>query len=70
MLGPSLLVRRVVSSASKGRQPALRLTYLNAKGLAEPIRLALTIGGIPFEDKHVGYPEVHTLRQQGRHGIA
>ena len=62
------LIRRAISSTTP--RPALRLTYFDMKGLAEPIRLALTIGDIAFEDVRVGYGDVHTLRQQGRHDCA
>eukprot|EP00608_Synchroma_pusillum_P005881 CAMPEP_0198419514 /NCGR_PEP_ID=MMETSP1452-20131203/263_1 /TAXON_ID=1181717 /ORGANISM="Synchroma pusillum, Strain CCMP3072" /LENGTH=207 /DNA_ID=CAMNT_0044139645 /DNA_START=96 /DNA_END=719 /DNA_ORIENTATION=- len=30
--------------------PPLRLTYFNIEARAEPVRLALKIGGVPFED--------------------
>ncbi|CAD7700301.1 unnamed protein product [Ostreobium quekettii] len=33
--------------------PTLKLTYFNIKGRAEPIRLALYIGGIEFEDNRL-----------------
>lgn len=33
--------------------PSYRLTYFDIKGLAEPIRLAFTIGQVPFEDIRV-----------------
>ncbi|KAJ3281313.1 hypothetical protein HK104_000088 [Borealophlyctis nickersoniae] len=33
--------------------PSLKLTYFNIKARAEPIRLALTIAGIPFEDERI-----------------
>jgi glutathione S-transferase len=38
------------------------LTYLDMKGFAEPIRLALAIGHVPFEDRRVSYEEVARLR--------
>mgnify|MGYP003706116707 CR=1 FL=1 len=34
------------------------LTYLDFKGICEPIRLVLAIAGIPFEDKRVSYDYV------------
>ena len=46
--------------------PALRLTYLDIKGKAEPIRLALSIGQIPFEDRRVSYDEIRAMRAEGR----
>ena len=33
--------------------PKLKLTYFNIKARAEPIRLALSISGIPFEDERI-----------------
>eukprot|EP00899_Mesostigma_viride_P022236 jgi/Mesvir1/3197/Mv16350-RA.1 len=33
--------------------PKLKVTYFDMKGRAEPTRVALTIGGIPFEDERV-----------------
>ena len=59
---PLLLVRRLRSRAT----PSLRLTYLDIKGYAEPIRLALTVGDIPFEDVRTDYAGVHALRESGR----
>eukprot|EP00747_Dinoflagellata_sp_TGD_P147904 gnl/TRDRNA2_/TRDRNA2_176861_c0_seq2.p1 gnl/TRDRNA2_/TRDRNA2_176861_c0~~gnl/TRDRNA2_/TRDRNA2_176861_c0_seq2.p1 ORF type:complete len:226 (+),score=38.57 gnl/TRDRNA2_/TRDRNA2_176861_c0_seq2:55-732(+) len=41
---------------------SLRLTYLNIKGFAEPIRLALFIGGIDFEDRRIGYEWINSNR--------
>jgi prostaglandin-H2 D-isomerase / glutathione transferase len=39
-----------------------RLTYLDLKGIAEPIRLAFWISGVEFEDVRVSYDEVKALR--------
>ncbi|KAJ3136963.1 hypothetical protein HK100_001242 [Physocladia obscura] len=36
--------------------PKLKLTYFNIKARAEPIRLALVINGIPFEDERLERP--------------
>lgn len=44
----------------------LRLSYLDIKGLAEPIRLALAIGGLEFEDVRLSYAGVADLRAAGR----
>ena len=41
------------------------LTYLDIRGLAEPVRLALTIGGLSFEDRRVTYEDVAKLRASG-----
>ena len=43
------------------QQPSLRLQYFNIAGRAEKVRLALAVGGIPFDDDRVVYadwPEV------------
>mmetsp|Transcript_6536 Transcript_6536/g.13962 ORF Transcript_6536/g.13962 Transcript_6536/m.13962 type:complete len:207 (-) Transcript_6536:189-809(-) len=34
--------------------PKLKLTYFGFKGRGEPIRLALAIGGVEFEDERIG----------------
>ena len=39
-----------------------RLTYLDLKGIAEPIRLAFWISGVEFEDVRVSYDEVKAMR--------
>jgi glutathione S-transferase len=51
---------------AKFSRPHVRLTYLDIKGIAEPIRLALFVGGIDFEDVRVGYEEVAALRESGK----
>lgn len=33
----------------------LKLTYFNAPGRAEPVRIALTLAGLPFEDNRVDF---------------
>ena len=35
----------------------IKITYFNMKGRAEPARLCLAIGGIPFEDVRLSGPE-------------
>lgn len=45
--------------------PSLRLTYLDIKGAAEPIRLALFIGGLAFDDVRITYDEVARRRKAG-----
>lgn len=56
-----LFVRRHANNHPK----QLRLTYLDMPGVAEPIRLALAIGSIPFEDKRIGYEEIASMRAAG-----
>jgi glutathione S-transferase len=44
--------------------PKLKLTYFDFHGgRAEPARLALAIGGIPFEDHRFGFPEFAEVRK-------
>jgi len=43
----------------------LTLTYLDIPGLAEPIRLALWVGNVPFVDKRVDYAEIARMRASG-----
>lgn len=45
--------------------PNLKLTYFNAPGRAEPVRVALTLAKIPFEDHRVDFPGFIALREQG-----
>lgn len=43
--------------------PKLKLTYFNMPGRAEPVRLALKINGVDFEDNRISGPEFGALRQ-------
>lgn len=45
--------------------PTFRLTYFDAAGRAEPIRLAFHIAGCSFEDHRVKFPEFMALKEQG-----
>ena len=45
--------------------PTLSLTYFDGPGRAEPIRIALFIAGLPFEDRRIKFPEFAALRQEG-----
>jgi prostaglandin-H2 D-isomerase / glutathione transferase len=45
--------------------PNLKLTYFDAPGRGEPIRVALYIGGVAFEDHRVQFPEFAALKSQG-----
>jgi len=36
---------------AEGSEPMITINYFNIQGPAEPSRLALVLGGIPFEDK-------------------
>lgn len=43
----------------------IKLTYFKAPGRAEPIRHALAIAGVDFEDEHVTFDQFPALRQSG-----
>jgi glutathione S-transferase len=45
--------------------PAITLTYLHAPGRAEPVRLALRLGGIAFTDERIAFPEVMARKAAG-----
>lgn len=45
--------------------PSVRLTYFTSAGRAEPVRLVLTLGGVPFEDRRLTFPEFMAMRQEG-----
>ena len=43
----------------------LTLTYFDAPGRAEPVRIALFMAGLPFEDHRLKPPEFRALKEQG-----
>ncbi|MDX2089185.1 MAG: glutathione S-transferase [Kofleriaceae bacterium] len=45
--------------------PTYRLTYFDAEGRAEPIRVAMFLAKIPFEDRRLKFPEFAAMREQG-----
>jgi prostaglandin-H2 D-isomerase / glutathione transferase len=45
--------------------PMLKLTYFDSRGRAEPVRLALRIGGVPFEDHRLPFKEFLRIRAEG-----
>ena len=45
--------------------PAFRLTYFDSPGRAEPIRVALFLAKLPFEDRRLKFPEFMAQREQG-----
>lgn len=44
---------------------SIKVVYLDQRYLAEPIRLALTIGGIDFEDERISHKDVQERRANG-----
>lgn len=63
-----MLLKMVEEPAPKKPKtaPKLKLTYFNIQGPAEPARLALTIGGIDFEDVRVTREEMLKMRESGK----
>lgn len=45
--------------------PTLKLTYFDAAGRGESIRVALTLSGLAFEDHRVAFPEFAALKAAG-----
>jgi len=45
--------------------PSLTLTYFDAPGRAESVRVALFIAGVPFEDRRLSFAEFAALKEQG-----
>eukprot|EP00667_Euglena_gracilis_P031832 EG_transcript_47031 len=48
--------------------PAITLTYFPIEGVAEKVRLAFVLGGIPFEDKHVDMADWPKLKPTTKFG--
>jgi glutathione S-transferase len=47
------------------RMPKLAVTYFDAPGRAEPIRIALHLAGLAFEDRRLKFPEFAELKAKG-----
>lgn len=45
--------------------PTIKLTYVDSRGRAEPIRQALAAGGIEFEDKRISGLEFMEMKKNG-----
>jgi hypothetical protein len=61
--------RALSVSAMAAPTPKLKLTYFNIKARAEPTRLALHIGGVPFEDvriEHSAWPAMKASMPLGQ----
>lgn len=48
--------------------PSIKLTYVDKEGVAEPIRLALVLAGIDFEDIRVNCPDWKELKPKTPYG--
>lgn len=46
--------------------PKFTVTYFNSPGRAEPVRIALFIAGLPFEDRRLDFPQFAAMRAEGR----
>jgi hypothetical protein len=51
-------------AAAMAATPKLRLTYFNIKARGEPTRLALHIGGVPFEDVRIAHGDFAAMKDQ------
>lgn len=47
---------------------SLKLTYFDIEGVAEPVRLALALAGVPFEDVRVKFPDWPELKPKTPYG--
>jgi glutathione S-transferase len=45
--------------------PTLTLTYFDSPGRAEPIRIALHVAGVPFEDRRLQFPDFAAEKAKG-----
>ena len=59
-------LRLATTAATQQQLPKLKYYYLDKRVKGECIRLALVVGGMPFEDIRCSYEEVAKLRAQGR----
>lgn len=58
---------RLAALPNQGRiMPQLELTYFNAAGRAEPLRVAFHITGLPFADHRVDYAGFGALKSEGK----
>lgn len=47
----------------------LKLEYFNIEGAAEPVRIALSVAGVPFDDVRVAWPEWAAKKPTTKHGV-
>lgn len=50
------------------KRPAIKLTYFNIAGVAEKIRNAFILGGIPFEDERIQFSQWAELKPKTPYG--
>jgi len=50
--------------------PKIKLVYFDFKGRAEPIRWALTLGGVPFDDYRIGFQQFKEQSDAGEFAYA
>ncbi|KAL4170067.1 hypothetical protein KRP22_010974 [Phytophthora ramorum] len=55
-------INQLKKEQSSCDHPKLKLTYFPFPGRAEPIRLALFIGGVAFEDERIGFDDFNRRR--------
>eukprot|EP00978_Attheya_sp_CCMP212_P008671 scaffold20392_cov55-Attheya_sp.AAC.2 len=48
--------------------PSIKVTYFDIEGRAEPIRLALKLAQLPFEDERIKFPEWQELKPKTPYG--
>lgn len=49
--------------------PTLRLTYFDSPGRAEPVRIALFLANVPFEDHRIKFPEFMEQKAAGAYPL-
>jgi glutathione S-transferase len=47
----------------------LKLEYFNIEGVAEPVRLALSVASIPFDDVRIAFEEWQSKKPTTKHGV-
>merc|ERR1711907_676755 len=71
-MGPSnkraktMMAADAASNTMQRLMPKCRYFYLDKRVKGECIRLAMVVGGIPFDDVRLSYEEVHEMRASGR----
>lgn len=47
----------------------LKFEYFNIEGAGEPVRIALSVAGVPFDDVQVTWPEWQAKKPTTKHGV-